>query len=86
MCHSTFIYLFVSCQIERYTSDLESLKDEMRDLFGEWESVEGGKVMLDSLGDMEQLVEVREETEMVENEMTESVNNFKVSLIKMDEC
>ena len=58
----------------------------MRDLFGEWESVEGGKVMLDSLGDMEQLVEVREETEMVENEMTESVKNFKVSLTKMDEC
>ena len=80
------MYFLVSCQIERYTSDLESLKDEMRDLFGEWESVEGGKVMLDSLGDMEQLVEVREETEMVENEMTESVKNFKVSLIKMDEC
>lgn len=81
-----YMYFLVSYQIERYTSDLESLKDEMRDLFGEWESVEGGKVMLDSLGDMEQLVEVREETEMVENEMTESVNNFKVSLIKMDEC
>ena len=80
------MYFLVSCQIERYTSDLESLKDEMRDLFGEWESVEGGKVMLDSLGDMEQLVEVREETEMVENEMTESVKNFKVSLTKMDEC
>lgn len=57
----------------------------MRDLFGEWESVEGGKVMLDSLGDMEQLGEVREETEIVENEMTESVENFKVSLTKMDE-
>ena len=80
-----YIYFFVSYQIERYTSDLESLKDEMRDLFGEWESVEGGKVMLDSLGDMEQLGEVREETDMVENEMTESVENFKVSLTKMDE-
>jgi hypothetical protein len=58
----------------------------MRDLFGEWESVEGGKVMLESLGDAEQLVEVREETEMVETEMTESVENFKVSLAMMDEC
>ena len=57
----------------------------MRDLFGEWESVEGEKVTLESLGDMEQLVEVREETELVENEMTESVENFKVSLAKLDE-
>ena len=57
----------------------------MRDLFGDWESVEGEKVTLDSLGDMEQLVEVREETEMVENEMTESVDNFKVCLAKLNE-
>ena len=73
------------CQIERYTSDLESLKDDMRDLFGEWESVEREKVTLESLGDMEQLVEVREETELVENEMTESVENFKVSLAELNE-
>ena len=57
----------------------------MRDLFQEWESVEGEKVTLESLGDMEQLIEVREETELVENEMTESVENFKVSLAKLDE-
>ena len=57
----------------------------MRDLFGDWESVEGEKVTLDSLGDMEQLVEVREETEMVENEMTESVDNFNVCLAKLNE-
>ena len=58
----------------------------MRDLFGEWESVDREKVTLESLGDMEQLVEVREETELVENEMTESVENFKVSLAKLNEC
>ena len=81
-------YVLFPCvhQIERYTSDLESLKDDMRDLFGDWESVEGEKVSLKSLGDLEQLTEVREETELVENEMTKSVENFKVSQAQLVEC
>ena len=51
----------------------------MRDLFGDWESVEGEKVSLESLGDMIQLTEVIKETQLVENEVTKSVETFKVS-------
>ena len=67
-------------QIEGYIADLESLKDDMMDLFGDWEGVEPDKVKFEALGGMEDLVELGEETQLVESDVSESVDTFKVGL------
>ena len=66
------------CKIERYTSDIESLKDDMRDLFGDWEDGEG-EMKLEPLGKMTDLNELSEETQLVVRDVSESVDTFKVS-------
>ena len=72
-------------QIERYTSDIESLKDDMRDLFGNWEDGEGD-MKLKTLGNMTELNELSEETQLVVRDVSESVDTFKVSEGKAYVC
>lgn len=66
-------------QIERYTSNIESLKDDMRDLFGDWEDGAQEEMKLENLGNMTDLNELSEETQLVVADVSESVDTFKVS-------
>ena len=50
----------------------------MRDLFGDWEDVEG-EMKLETLGKMSDLNELSEETQLVVRDVSESVDTFKVS-------
>lgn len=65
-------------QIEGYIADLESLKEDMLDLFGDWEGVEPDRSKFKSLGGMAELVELQEETQLVDSDVSESVDTFKV--------
>lgn len=50
----------------------------MRYMFGDWEGGDG-MVKLEGLGGMPELEELRDETFVVEDELSESVGTFKVS-------
>ena len=82
------IYQFYhyTVQIERYASDLESLKDDMRDLFGDWEDAGEKSLTLERLGGMNHLNELCEETNLVKADVAESVENFNVRQVCMYIC
>ena len=48
------------------------------DLFGDWEGVEPDRSKFKSLGGMPELVELQEETQLIDNDVSESVDTFKV--------
>ena len=50
----------------------------MRDLFGEWEGM-AKETELKGLGGLKHLSEITEETQLFQNDVTDIVDNFKVS-------
>ena len=67
-------------QIEKFADRLESLKDELRDDFGEWEDVEREEVKVAGLGSMEDLRQLCEEAQEMEEHVQDIVKATKVAL------
>ena len=66
-------------QIEKFADELESLKDKLRDDFGEWEDVEREDVKVAGLGSMEDLQQLCEETQEMEEGIQDIVKATKVT-------
>ena len=67
-------------QIEKFADGLESLKDELRDDFGEWEDVGREEVKVAELGSMEDLRQLCEEAQEMEEGIQDIVKATKVTL------
>ena len=69
-------------QIEKFADRLESLKDELRDDFGEWEDVEREEVKVAGLGSMEDLRQLCEEAQEMEEGVQDIVKATKVGMMQ----
>jgi len=64
-------------EIEGFAEEVDSLSDEFRNVLGEWEGLAREKVEVVGLGTMEDLQQLREETQEMENAVQETTRRMK---------
>ena len=80
VCHITTVrWPSVFIQIEGFAEELDSLSDDFRNVLGEWEGLAREKVEVVGLGTMEDLQQLREETQEMENAVQETTRRMKVT-------
>ena len=67
-------------QIDGFAEELDSLNDDFREVLGDWEGVRREEVEVAGLGTMEDLQQLREETQEVEDTVRDTTRRMKVTV------